>query len=125
MASDVELPRPVRPDPISHGPNGRIEHHDDLRPPDAGNVVDRPPDPAGLREDLGTWDRLAMVVKSTGRWMRDSSIAEKAVAIFLAVIIGLLFNLNREVGEINTIHNSIESRIADHETRLREIERPR
>ena len=57
--------------------------------------------------------------------MRDSSLAEKAVAIFLAVIIGLLFNLNREVGEINTIHNSIESRLADHETRLRTIENDR
>ena len=59
--------------------------------------------------------------------MRESSLAEKAVAVFLAVVIGLLVNLNREVGVTNAKldahlfnhpEGALERRIDRHEDQM-------
>ncbi|MDA7663810.1 hypothetical protein N8569_00750 [bacterium] len=41
---------------------------------------------------------MAMVVRKAAQIVKQSSLAEKAVAILLALLLALVINLNREVG---------------------------
>lgn len=80
-------------------PNGRFGRAGGFREPDGRHMDDSSADTAKVRDDLGTGDRLAMVVQKAVRRMKESSLAEKLILAFMVAILSLLIHLNREVGE--------------------------
>ena len=82
-----------------------------------------------------------MVVQKARQRMKESSVAERVIAGLLAAFLGglltiggMIYHLNREVGESIVLWRShldnhpnlaIEEDVRDHEQRLRDIERSR
>ncbi len=132
MAGRQEGVGNIRPDTSAQRSNGSFRPCDDgVRESTKRHVDDRQPDRIGMQPHFRAGDRVAMDVQKAGRWMKESSLAEKAVAVFLAIIMTLLFNLNREIGEVQSAqeahinnHPNVALKEAqdDHERRLRILE---
>lgn len=112
MGSGHGASEQLRTDPIRPRHNGPVLQPDsNLREPDQRHVVHSGTASDGMHAGSSTGDRLAMVVSKAAKLVKESNWTQRIIAAALIALLGMTYNLNREVGVGNAI---IQAHIADH-----------
>lgn len=101
MVHTGESARKVRSGPDHAIPNGRLGRDGAFRESDRRTVDDSQADAAKVRHDMGTGDRLAMVVQR----IKKSTVMEKVIAGIFSVTLALAGYIAVKVNNLD--HNAV------------------